>query len=77
MATIVYSKPSCVMCVATYRALDAKGIEYEIHDLSQDVHALEQVKALGHMQAPVVITDQDHWSGFRPDKIDELAARLA
>jgi glutaredoxin-like protein NrdH len=29
------------------------------------------------MQAPVVITDGDHWSGFRPDKIDELAARLA
>jgi glutaredoxin-like protein NrdH len=24
-----------------------------------------------------VITDGDHWSGFRPDKIDELAARLA
>ena len=27
--------------------------------------------------APVVITDEDHWSGFRPDKIDELASRLA
>ena len=39
--------------------------------------ALEQVKALGYLQAPVVITDEDHWSGFRPDKIDELAARLA
>ena len=38
---------------------------------------LEQVKALGYLQAPVVITDEDHWSGFRPDKIDELAARLA
>jgi glutaredoxin-like protein NrdH len=25
------------------------------------------------MQAPVVVTDQDHWSGFRPDKIEELA----
>lgn len=54
-----------------------KGIEYEVHDLSQDVDALEQVKALGYLQAPVVITDEDHWSGFRPDKIDELAARLA
>ena len=26
---------------------------------------------------PVVVTDEDHWSGFRPDKIDELAKRLA
>ena len=24
-----------------------------------------------------LVTDEGHWSGFRPDKIDELAARLA
>lgn len=53
-----------------------KGIDYEIIDMSQDFDALERVKALGYLQAPVVITDEDHWSGFRPDKIDELAARL-
>jgi len=77
MAITVYTKPSCVQCTATYRALDSKGIEYEVLDLSQDPSALEQVKALGYLQAPVVITDGDHWSGFRPDKIDELATRLA
>ena len=76
MAITVYTKPSCVQCTATYRALDSKGIEYEVLDLSQDPTALEQVKALGYLQAPVVITDEDHWSGFRPDKIDELASRL-
>jgi glutaredoxin-like protein NrdH len=76
MAITVYTKPSCVQCNATYRALDAKGIEYQVTDLSQDADALEQVKALGYLQAPVVVTDEDHWSGFRPDKIDELAARL-
>jgi glutaredoxin-like protein NrdH len=76
MAITVYTKPSCVQCTATYRALDSKGIEYEVLDLSQDAGALEQVKALGYLQAPVVITDEDHWSGFRPDKIDALASRL-
>lgn len=77
MAVKVYTKPSCVQCNATYRALDAKNVEYEIHDVSEDAEALEQVKALGYLQAPVVVTDEDHWSGFRPDKIDELALRLA
>ena len=72
MAITVYTKPSCVQCTATYRALDSKGIEYEVLDLSEDPSALEQVKALGYLQAPVVITDEDHWSGFRPDKIDEV-----
>jgi glutaredoxin-like protein NrdH len=77
MAITVYTKPSCVQCTATYRALDNKGIEYEVLDLSVDENALEAVKALGYLQAPVVITDEDHWSGFRPDKIQELADRLA
>jgi glutaredoxin-like protein NrdH len=77
MTITVYTKPSCVQCTATYRALDNKGLEYEILDLSADENALEAVKALGYLQAPVVITDEDHWSGFRPDKINELASRLA
>jgi glutaredoxin-like protein NrdH len=77
MAITVYTKPSCVQCTATYRALDSKGIEYEVLDLSADENALEAVKSLGYLQAPVVIADEDHWSGFRPDKIEELAQRLA
>ncbi|AWB94653.1 glutaredoxin-like protein NrdH [Agromyces cerinus] len=77
MTVTVYTKPSCVQCNATYRALDSKGIEYEVLDLSVDESALAQVKELGYLQAPVVITDEGHWSGFRPDKIDELASRLA
>ncbi|WP_104137694.1 glutaredoxin-like protein NrdH [Cryobacterium sp. Y62] len=77
MAITVYTKPSCVQCTATYRALDNKGLEYEVRDLSVDENALDAVKALGYLQAPVVITDEEHWSGFRPDKINALAARLA
>lgn len=68
----VFSKPSCVQCNATYRALDKKGIKYESIDISQDAEALEYVRSLGYVQAPVVVTDQGHWSGFRPDKIDIL-----
>ncbi|BDZ49496.1 glutaredoxin-like protein NrdH [Frondihabitans sucicola] len=77
MAITVYTKPSCVQCTATYRALDNKGIEYEVFDVSVDEKALETVKALGYLQAPVVVTDEDHWSGFRPDKIAGLAAAIA
>lgn len=77
MSITVYSKPSCVQCTATQRALDKQGIEYEIFDLSVDEKALETVKQLGYMQAPVVIAGDDHWSGFRPDKISELVTRVA
>ena len=78
MTTVtVYSKPACVQCNATHRALQNKGIAYETVDLSQEPDALERIRALGHLQAPVVITDEDHWSGFRPDKIEELAEQAS
>lgn len=77
MAITVYSKPSCVQCNATYRALDKQGLEYEIFDVSVDDKALATVKDLGYLQAPVVITEDDHWSGFRPDKIQGLAKKAA
>ncbi|MCK1801456.1 MULTISPECIES: glutaredoxin-like protein NrdH [unclassified Brevibacterium] len=70
----VYTKPACVQCNATYRALDSKGIEYRSVDLSTDPNALDVVKAMGYMQAPVVVTDNDHWSGFRPDKIAAISS---
>lgn len=77
MTVTVYTKPACVQCNATYRALDKKGITYQSVDISQNPEALDRLRDLGYMQAPVVITDQDHWSGFRPDKIEELAQAAA
>lgn len=76
MSITVYSKPSCVQCDATYRALDKRGVEYTVVDLSVDSEALELVRSLGHQQAPVVIAGDDHWSGFRPDRITALAQSL-
>ena len=54
-----------VMSATVLRDNARSTLEYEIHDLSEDPTALEQVKALGYMQAPVVVTDEDHWSGAR------------
>lgn len=73
----VYSKPRCVQCNATYRALDGAKIPYRVVDLTQTPAALEYVsEELGYEQAPVVVVDdQEHWSGFRPDKISELKNR--
>lgn len=68
----VLSKPACVQCNATYRMLDSKGIKYEIIDMTEDREAFDKAKSLGYLQAPVVIAGDDHWSGFRPDKIDSL-----
>ncbi|OBK58979.1 NrdH-redoxin [Mycobacterium gordonae] len=73
MSITVYSKPACVQCVATYKALDKQGIDYQKVDITLDPEARDYVMALGYLQAPVVVADNAHWSGFRPDRIKALA----
>lgn len=70
----VYTKPACVQCNATYKALDKVGIPYVTVDITEDAAARERVLSLGYLQAPVVMAGDDHWSGFRPDRIKALAA---
>jgi glutaredoxin-like protein NrdH len=73
----VYTKPACVQCNATYRALDKKGIAYNSVDISVDENALAKLKELGYQQAPVVTAPTGDWSGYNPTKIEELAAYYA
>lgn len=73
MTITVYSKPACVQCTATTRALDARGLSYSVVDLTEDTAAFDMVAQLGYRQAPVVIAGETHWAGFRPDMISRLA----
>lgn len=77
MSITVYTKPNCVQCQMTYRALDSANIEYDVVDITEVPAALEYVtEELGYRQAPVVVVDDDdHWSGFQPDQIKRLAKR--
>ena len=77
MSITVYSKPRCPQCDATYRALDKAGIEYAVIDITEDAQAREHVMSLGYLQAPVVVAGNDHWAGYRPDRIKDLADRTA
>lgn len=77
MTITVYTKPMCVQCDATKRALTKQGVEFATIDLSEDAGALDFVRSLGHMQAPVVMAGDEHWSGYRPDLIKKVARQLA
>lgn len=73
----VYTQPQCQPCKRTKYVLDREGVPYAEVDISQDHQALEAIKALGYYSAPVVIvsngdtTDETHWSGLRPDMIQQ------
>lgn len=79
---VLYSTgPTCQRCRLTAEALERRGIPYEVINVAESSntehrHFITQV--LGYKEAPVVAVDDGaagHWSGFRPDLIDELAKR--
>lgn len=72
--TTVYVKPACVQCDATKRFLDKAGIDYSTIDITQDAEALDKILNMGFQAAPVVVTEDDAWSGFNPSKLEEIAA---
>lgn len=76
MTVTVFTKPQCQQCEATERRLNERGITFETVDLSENPETLAQLVHAGYRQAPVVITPDASWSGYRPDLIDELAEAL-
>ena len=73
MTVTVYTKNNCVQCEATKRHLDKLDIAYETINITDNIGALDKLIGLGYRSAPVVVTDNDSWAGYMPDKIDKLA----
>ena len=69
MTVTVFSKPQCPQCTMTIKQLKAKGVNYEVIDVTQDISAAKKVQEMGYRQLPVVCNGDDHWSGFRPDRL--------
>lgn len=72
MTVTVIGKPGCVRCTATERALDTAKIEFEKVDATQQPEYMDKVLELGYKEFPVVLAGDEHWSGFRLDKINGL-----
>jgi glutaredoxin-like protein NrdH len=58
----------------TKRLMDKVGIEYDVINISENPDELDKLIQLGYRAAPVVVTDNDSWAGFQPDRIADLAA---
>ena len=59
MTITVYTKPACVQCNATYKALDKLGLDYAVVDITEEPEARDYVMALGYLQAPVVVAGNE------------------
>lgn len=69
----VYKLPMCVKCDRTVDHMNKLGIEFETVDLSEDPVARQRIKdTYGFATAPVVVTEDDVWCDYKPDKIKAL-----
>ena len=77
MSSIIYTRNNCVQCHATKRAMESRGMVFEMVNIDQQPEAAETLRAQGFRQLPVVIAGETRWSGFRPDMINRLSAQAA
>lgn len=69
--TIVFTKNNCTQCVATTNHLDSLDAVYQTINIEDNPEYLAQLKALGARSAPVVLTPNEWWAGYKEDKIEE------
>lgn len=74
--TVYHIGPSCVQCNQTKKVLDRYGILYDEVDLRQHPEIADKFKEEGHLSAPVVTAGNTTWSGFRLERIKDLAMKL-
>jgi glutaredoxin-like protein NrdH len=74
MEITVYTKNSCPQCEMTKRVLNSEGIKFKVINVEEDEHAFTYIKEeLGLSSMPVVVVEgQEPFTGFRPDKLQEL-----
>ena len=62
-----------MQCEFTKKFLTENGLQFEERDVFESEKFKEEVVELGFTSLPVVVADgHEPFSGYRPDKLDEL-----
>ena len=77
MSIIIYTRNDCVQCHATKRAMESRGVAFEMVNVDQVPEAADTLRKQGVRQLPVVVAGEPSWSGFRPDMINRLSPHPA
>jgi glutaredoxin-like protein NrdH len=75
---VLYSQAGCMPCKMTKKRLEMRGIPHIVKDVQHDPDALAEIAALdeGYRSTPVVAFGDQHWAGYKPERIDEIAESL-
>ncbi len=73
MTITVYSKSGCPECVFTKKYLETENVSYIEKRVDKNEDYLEEVTLLGYRSLPVIkIDDDETFTGYRPEKLENL-----
>ncbi|WP_429970610.1 redoxin NrdH [Fructilactobacillus sp. Tb1] len=74
----VFTKNNCIQCKMTKRFLEEHNIDFVEKNTSENPEFVTYLKDLGFQAVPVVeVEGAESFTGFRPDRLNALAAELA
>lgn len=68
----LYSQPGCQPCRLTKMQMDKLGLDYTVVDIKASPEGLARVQELGYQSTPVTVVGEDHWGGYKPDRLKAL-----
>lgn len=72
----VYSVDSCQGCRMTAQMLEKAGVPFQVIDLKERPDLVEEFRAQGLIQAPVVEHQGQRTAGFRPDRVRSIVSSM-
>ncbi|MBC6556369.1 glutaredoxin-like protein NrdH [Citrobacter braakii] len=72
MLIVIYTRNNCIQCHATKKAMESRGLDFEMVNVDLQPDQADSLRAQGFRQLPVVVAGETSWSGFRPDMINRL-----
>ena len=68
----VFGKKGCMQCKMTASIFTDNDIDFDYIDIEDVPEAREYINGLGFQGLPVVICGGASWSGFQPEKINDV-----
>ena len=68
----VFGKKGCMQCKMTASIFTDNDIDFDYIDIEDVPEARDYINGLGFQALPVVICGGASWSGFQPEKINDV-----
>lgn len=78
MTILVYANETNPQWLSTHAVLEEMNIDHELRDITAliDEPAVpKEMIVMAKAHQPIVITDDDHWWGYFPNKLRAIAAK--